>query len=458
MNIQEFNKLKVGDMVKVIGLGGGYIYDRIVAIERLCENTFIYNDWANILRLRNQGAEWFRSNSIIRKIEKPEPGKGYFCETCGIAEKFLEDCEAWGIKWNSGDRATSTKVDFWRDYLEEGVVFYMIKNLISREVYITAGSIKQLRWPSSFALSDDINYAVEYPSGKVLWDRAEEVAKKKAEPVSFKVRCVKAPSNSSFTVGNIYDWDEGTLYEDKGSTFRCTVESTNPDEWKFTITKFVKVTEEELEAEESLAEVVNNLGKPATLRDEINKRYQEAWIKFAKAYADTDSIKCYKNKYKCCSCVNYKPAVKEVKRPAKAGEYIKIVNEWHNSLSRGKYTNGDIGLVTMLNDGAIKATINGYDDVPVSDWEYVVLENYIPEVKEVKRPAKAGEYIRLIKPVFTFNQAGDILKVDYAYRNGGVSVKVEDHPRDAGKPAWTDSNLYYYGYDRYVVLENYRPE
>lgn len=291
MNIQEFNNLKVGDMVKVRGLGGGYIYDRIVAIERLCEITFAYNDWENIIRLRNHGAEWFLSNSIVRKIEKPELGKGYFCESEDVAEKFLEDCEAWGIKWNGGDRATSTKIDFWRKYLEEGVVFCMVKNLISREVCITAGSIKRFARPDScFSLSDDFKYVVEYPNGKVIWDKEEEKKKRETEKNMLKI--------GTFNV-------------------RCT--------------------------------------------RECHKR-------------------CCKQ---CCPC---------------------------------------------------------------------------PEVKEVKRAAKVGEYIKIVKPLYTFNEIGDILKVDYGYRNGGVNVKVEDHPRDAYKPTgWTDPDTWYYGYDRYVVLENYRP-
>ena len=469
MNIQEFSNLKVGDMVKVkcpICHDCGHCYiakvtDKIT--RQIWKPAFAYPSYItteNVIKIDQHGYTNFEfdMSNIVRKLPKPEKRTAYWCKTRDAAEKFLEDCEAWGIKWCGGENAT--KADFW--YLgDNGVMFYLRDRgilVIGERCMTWAGrTTKELN--DYDYMNPDIDRYIEYPSGKVLWDRAEEEAKKKAAGlVSFKVRCVKAPSDSSFTLGNIYDWVDGTLYGDKGQTFIYTVASTNPDEWKFAHTKFVKVDEEELKAEETLAEAINNLGKAATLGSEIIKYHQEAWTKFAKMYADTDSIKCC-CKNKCCSCANSKPrrssgrypwGVKEVKRPAKVGEYIKIVAEQHSSLSCGKYTNGDIGLVTMLYGSAIKATINGYENVPVARWEYVVLENYIPEVKEVKRPAKVGEYVKIVDewhPVATKRKYtnGDIGLVTREYVLGTVKVTINGHENVSVATR------------EYVVLENYRP-
>lgn len=377
MNIQEFNNLKVGDMVKV---QCPYCTATHYYIGKVTDKISIWTGFPLIVSpgiktdaVGLNGVEIDIIN-VVRKLPKPEKRAAYWCKTMDDAKNFLEDCEAWGIKWCMGEDAT--KFSNWI-LGKNGVYFYLHERggFVNGDNCISWSGRTHDKLDEYDYMKYDIDRYIEYPGGKVLWDRAEEEAKKKA----------------------------------------------------------------------------------ATLYDEINKLSQEAWARFAKMYADTDSIKCC-CKNKCGSRVNYKPTVKEVERPAKVGEYIKIVAEWHNSLSRGKYTKGDIGLVTMLNGDAIKATINGYDNVPVGRLEYVVLENYKPAVREVNRPAKAGEYIKIFKPLYTFNQVGDILKVDYTYRNGGVNVKVEDHPRDASKPTgWTDPDTWYYGPGRYVVLENYRP-
>ena len=425
MNIQEFNNLKAGDMVKVkcpiCHDCGRYYIGRIVdKVSRIWSYPFIY--WEYIVKIDAIGFNGVEIDigRIVRKIEKPEKRTAYWCKTRDEAEKFLEDCEAWGIKWCMGEDAT--KFSNWK-LGKSGVCFYLRERgaFVNGDNCITWFGKTYDKLEEYDYIKCGIDRYIKYPSGKVLWDRAEAEARKKAEEEAKKKAAEVLERNADYTRG-YYDGFKA------GSEPRPT----------------------------SFAEDINNLGKAATLADDFSKLYQEAWTKavFAKMYADTDSKDCcYKNS---CGCANYKP--KEVKRSAKVGEYIKIVKEWHSSASRGKYTNGDIGLVTMLNGVAIKATINGYDDVPVGRWEYVVLENYIPEVKEVKRPAKAGEYIKIIKPLYTFNQVGDILKVDHIRCNGGVYVRVEDHPRDASKPTWwTDSDSWYYGPDKYVVLENYRP-
>lgn len=75
-------------------------------------------------------------------------------------------------------------------------------------------------------------------------------------------------------------------------------------------------------------------------------------------------------------------------------------------------------------------------------------------VKEVKRPAKAGDYIKLIREPYSFNKAGDILRVDGIAYGGSPFVLKKNHPRyvENGNEQW------YYSPSQYVVLENYKPQ
>ena len=68
-----------------------------------------------------------------------------------------------------------------------------------------------------------------------------------------------------------------------------------------------------------------------------------------------------------------KSPVKEVKRHAEKGEYIKIVNRLYDN----RYKNGDIMKVTYTSPYS-GVCCNG---IPVLDIEYVVLENYVPKEK-----------------------------------------------------------------------------
>ena len=68
-----------------------------------------------------------------------------------------------------------------------------------------------------------------------------------------------------------------------------------------------------------------------------------------------------------------KSPVKEVKRHAEKGEYIKIINRLYDN----RYKNGDIMKVTYTSP-YIGVCCNG---IAVLDSEYVVLENYVPKEK-----------------------------------------------------------------------------
>ena len=89
-----------------------------------------------------------------------------------------------------------------------------------------------------------------------------------------------------------------------------------------------------------------------------------------------------------------KNTVKEVKRPAKVGEYIKITNGI--PIFKTYYKNGDILKVYNRNDGIAFAgvfcdldkkvfnLINNNGNIIIFDGEYVVLEGYKPK-KENKK-------------------------------------------------------------------------
>lgn len=197
--------------------------------------------------------------------------------------------------------------------------------------------------------------------------------------------------------------------------------------------------------------------------------------------------------------------VKKIKRNAKVGEWILIIKPMYTF---GFYKEGDILKVTHIWCDHAGLTFN-CEDLFVYESEYVVLENYIPEepvtivehlvkdrktivklsngkvgvaicspedefdiyeglrlateraygkvegykkpnpVKEVKRKAKVGEYIKIVRPILAVGlyKEGDILKVSDAKKRdkvycdgiliGGVSYCIYD--------------------TEYVVLENYKP-
>lgn len=76
--------------------------------------------------------------------------------------------------------------------------------------------------------------------------------------------------------------------------------------------------------------------------------------------------------------------------------------------------------------------------------ENVKLDN---GVREVKRKAKVGEYIKIVdaRPLFNAYKNGDVFKVVSVYKSGVVIKKDQEPPTGA----W---------HREYVVLENYKPE
>ena len=77
------------------------------------------------------------------------------------------------------------------------------------------------------------------------------------------------------------------------------------------------------------------------------------------------------------------------------------------------------------------------------------------KVKEVKRPAKAGEYIKFTKPLYHFGKVGDIAKVYLAWNDGALTVLERDLHRPSG--CNVDKNFdWFVDRDKYVVLEGYK--
>ncbi|QNO18959.1 hypothetical protein [Caproicibacterium amylolyticum] len=76
------------------------------------------------------------------------------------------------------------------------------------------------------------------------------------------------------------------------------------------------------------------------------------------------------------------------------------------------------------------------------------------KVKEVKRRAKPGEYIKIVNPVYSFNRLGDILRIDGIHDGCSPFVYGKNHPRKTTD----DEDEWNYSIGMYVVLENYKPQ
>lgn len=67
----------------------------------------------------------------------------------------------------------------------------------------------------------------------------------------------------------------------------------------------------------------------------------------------------------------------------------------------------------------------------------------------VNRKPRGGDYVRIVNPCFTFNKAGDILKVADTVGYDGIHVKGCDHPRGTSD----DEHFWCYRRINYEVVE-----
>lgn len=135
-----------------------------------------------------------------------------------------------------------------------------------------------------------------------------------------------------------------------------------------------------------------------------------------------------------------KPEYNEVKRPAKAGEYIKVV---HAKYAKG-YKNGDVLLVTdKIIEGAVRCK-----NIPICicNDEYVVLEPKAG-VKEVRRPAKVGEYVKIVSShnLPAEYNIGEIHKVTSDTAQSAIFSGID-----------VDGDHVVIPHESYVVLEGYK--
>lgn len=161
--------------------------------------------------------------------------------------------------------------------------------------------------------------------------------------------------------------------------------------------------------------------------------------------------------------------VREVSRPAKVGEWIKIIPS--KFVTCGVYKPGDILKVYKvdLNCSGVYCELekkkynvhNHNGNLFIANPEYVVLEGYEPEpkVKEVKRKAKVGEWIKIIEDSCILNslRKGKLLKV-YKIETThfpGVYCELLDKVRN---PYRNDKGNLIILDGSYVVLEGYEPE
>lgn len=143
-----------------------------------------------------------------------------------------------------------------------------------------------------------------------------------------------------------------------------------------------------------------------------------------------------------------KPAVKEVYRHAKVGEFAKVLHtDFPNHIKVGE-------ICKVVEDGSSGVGLGSNKDGNIwhyHDREYVVLEGYTPEDKptytEVHRPAKVGEWIKVV--------VDEIVDHDGKFIKNGDIIKIEEFPVLAS--IIRGKKCIGFLEEEYVVLENYQP-
>ncbi len=152
--------------------------------------------------------------------------------------------------------------------------------------------------------------------------------------------------------------------------------------------------------------------------------------------------------------------IREVARTAKKGEWIKALQDLYVQGEK-RFTKGDILQVydDLIDDYCWKDKGVAYNEngSVIPNTHYVVLENYLPTladtistVKEVKREAKAGEWIKIVNSQFqspiSIYKDEDIMFVTQSNVGSLYAINVSTCRKGC---------LVFH--NNYVVLENYTP-
>ena len=357
---------KVGDKVRLkkglierqkygdIKLLPNMINDDVMTIIRISElNGIYYTD-----------KDYYYSEEMLElAIETPafdweafKAGKfAVHCDTEEKAKAFLKECDEQGMKWNAGRNPNA--YTNWNYYKE-------------KTLYSTHGSSNSLCYHDINGVFQQsanlpiIDYTPSKPAVKETESKPYRIVKQDKYEVGDKVKIIDK-------------WVLGCHENSNGKM----------DKWLGKIMTIREVSFNDYKMEEDKTE---NCGT--------------GWYW---------NNKCIEGKV--VEDVPEKTAVKEVKRPAKVGEWIKIVNADHMERYRGceEYKNGDILKVAKTNACCL-------DDVlaeGISEWidkrEYVVLENYQPEQSSLESKANYTTEI----------QIGDTVKV---VNNGKCYTRYEE--------------------------------
>ncbi len=274
---------------------------------------------------------------------------------------------------------------------------------------------------------------------------------KRAYDDYMKVRCVKVCSNDSdiFTEGKTYERINGVMKADDGFPFESLCKSDDVSKWGFHSSK----GETEFELVEHYKNGVDVMKKDKEVDKDTKMIFAASKLPDVSEYTSILLLSRINAAAEELAKANKKPSdeptvcpvcgadlnkVKEVKRPAKKGEWIKIVSPF---ISLG-YEKDDILQVERISgENSVKA--KDINKVNILHTEYVVLEGYEPEKETSVNPVKEP-----FKPHMTDR---------FGYRGAlGVKTKFKDA---VGRELYTgdvvetfDPNGKSYGYD--PVCEN----
>ena len=190
---------------------------------------------------------------------------------------------------------------------------------------------------------------------------------------NFKVKCINLCGNNEtiYTKGNVYDVKNGHLIADDGTQIGCGHFNNIDDVNCFSSSRFEAFIDNQtiiihVKDNETIAtlkqgkEVIKSAKAKCSPTDEFNFEIG-ARLAFERLVGED------------------KPTYREVKRPAKIGEWVKIVNTLHKDV----YNNGEIFKVKHLQTNRGSELSVGIGKMFVAmESEYVVLENYQPPIKE----------------------------------------------------------------------------